>query len=83
MGGPLPRWFTGGELNTLPGLDTPTLLGVFDTAPYLHDGSAQSLDDVRGRLGSVAAAYDDGFTPNFSKSKDDLDVPAFLRRQMD
>jgi cell division protein FtsZ len=27
--------------------------------------------------------YDDGFTPNFGKSKDDLDVPAFLRRQMD
>jgi cell division protein FtsZ len=26
---------------------------------------------------------DDGFTPNFSKMKDDLDVPAFLRKQMD
>ena len=28
-------------------------------------------------------ATDDGFTPNFSKLKDDLDVPAFLRKQMD
>jgi cell division protein FtsZ len=28
-------------------------------------------------------ASDDGFTPNFSKLKDDLDVPAFLRKQMD
>ena len=28
-------------------------------------------------------ATDDGFTPNFSKMKDDLDVPAFLRKQMD
>ncbi len=28
-------------------------------------------------------ANDDGFTPNFSKMKDDLDVPAFLRKQMD
>lgn len=28
-------------------------------------------------------ASDDGFTPNFSKMKDDLDVPAFLRKQMD
>jgi cell division protein FtsZ len=28
-------------------------------------------------------ASDDGFTPNFGKLKDDLDVPAFLRKQMD
>jgi cell division protein FtsZ len=28
-------------------------------------------------------ASDDGFTPNFSKMKDDLDVPAFLRKQAD
>jgi cell division protein FtsZ len=28
-------------------------------------------------------ASDDGFTPNFAKMKDDLDVPAFLRKQMD
>jgi cell division protein FtsZ len=28
-------------------------------------------------------ASDDGFTPNFTKMKDDLDVPAFLRKQMD
>jgi len=26
---------------------------------------------------------DSGFTPNFGKMKDDLDVPAFLRKQMD
>ena len=26
---------------------------------------------------------DDGFTPNFAGMKDDLDVPAFLRKQMD
>jgi cell division protein FtsZ len=26
---------------------------------------------------------DEGFLPNFSKMKDDLDVPAFLRKQMD
>ncbi len=45
------------------------------------------------RLGSFARhdaanppeldSNDDGFTPNFSKMKDDLDVPAFLRKQMD
>ena len=28
---------------TLPGFDTPTLKGVWATAPYLHDGSAQTL----------------------------------------
>ncbi len=32
----------GGELT----LDTPTLLGAWETAPYLHDGSAPSLRDV-------------------------------------
>jgi DNA-binding beta-propeller fold protein YncE/cytochrome c peroxidase len=27
-------------------IDTPTLLGVWETAPYLHDGSAPTLRDV-------------------------------------
>jgi DNA-binding beta-propeller fold protein YncE len=31
---------------TLFGIDTPTLLGVWETAPYLHDGSAPTLRDV-------------------------------------
>lgn len=30
----------------LRGLDTPTLLGLWATAPYLHDGSAPTLADV-------------------------------------
>jgi MYXO-CTERM domain-containing protein len=30
----------------LLGLDTPTLLGVWSTPPYLHDGSAPTLRDV-------------------------------------
>ncbi len=30
----------------LLGIDTPTLRGVWETAPYLHDGSAASLLDV-------------------------------------
>lgn len=30
----------------LLGLDTPTLLGVWETPPYLHDGSAPTLRDV-------------------------------------
>lgn len=30
----------------LEGLDTPTLRGIWQTAPYLHDGSAPTLYDV-------------------------------------
>ena len=30
----------------LTGLDTPTLKGIWETAPYLHDGSAPTLLDV-------------------------------------
>ncbi len=32
--------------STLAGIDTPTLLGVWETAPYFHDGSAKTLADV-------------------------------------
>lgn len=31
---------------TLTGIDTPTLRGLWDTAPYLHNGSAATLDAV-------------------------------------
>jgi DNA-binding beta-propeller fold protein YncE len=43
----------------LTGLDTPSLKGVWETAPYLHDGSAETLLDVittanpDGRHGAV------------------------------
>lgn len=39
---------SGKRLNgvALPGVDTPTLKGVWQTAPYLHDGSAATLEDV-------------------------------------
>ncbi len=37
---------SGGRLGgPLDGLDTPELLGLFYTAPYLHDGSAETLRD--------------------------------------
>jgi cell division protein FtsZ len=41
---------------------------------FLRPNQAELLD---------LEATDDGFTPNFGKMKDDLDVPAFLRKQMD
>lgn len=38
---------SGRRLNQpLTGFDTPTLKGVWETAPYLHDGSAATLLDV-------------------------------------
>ena len=36
----------------LDGFDTPTLLGVWQTPPYLHDGSAKTLADVFTRTGA-------------------------------
>ena len=30
----------------LSGIDTPTLLGVWETKPYFHDGSAANIEDV-------------------------------------
>ncbi|MCP4805937.1 MAG: PKD domain-containing protein [Proteobacteria bacterium] len=45
----------------LVGIDTPSLLSVFYTAPYLHDGSAESLQerfdaDVGGQHGAPLSA---------------------------
>ncbi len=37
----------------LTGIDVPTLRGVFASAPYLHDGSAATLDDVFRFSGGV------------------------------
>ena len=38
---------SGGRLGgPLPGLDTPSLFGLWDSAPYLHDGGAATLLDV-------------------------------------
>jgi cytochrome c peroxidase len=47
----------GGPLN---GIDTPTLLGVFDTAPYFHDGSARTLEDVFRVTGGVLIPAENG-----------------------
>ncbi len=38
---------SGGRLGgPLTGIDTPTLRGIWETGPYLHDGSAATLGDV-------------------------------------
>ncbi|MGF1448466.1 MAG: Ig-like domain-containing protein [Opitutales bacterium] len=47
---------SGGRLGgVLPGIDTPTLLGLWDSAPYLHDGSAATIHDVFALTGSTRA----------------------------
>lgn len=44
----------------LSGIDTPTLLGTWDSAPYLHDGSAEILDDVFRVAGGRMYEAEDG-----------------------
>ena len=39
-----------GKMHTACDFDTPTLRGIFATAPYFHDGSAATLRDVVDRL---------------------------------
>jgi PKD repeat protein len=59
----------------LPGVDTPTLRGLFDTAPYLHDGSAATLHDV---LTTKNASDQHGKTSQLSATQLDALV-AYLR----
>lgn len=48
------RTTSGGRLGgPFAGVDTPTLAGLWDTAPYFHDGSAELLDDVFRVAGGV------------------------------
>lgn len=53
----------------LSGLDTPTLLGLWATAPYLHDGSAATLE--------AAVSAHDGVTLSAAEMSD---LIAFLRQ---
>ena len=39
-----------GKMHSACDFDTPTLRGIFATAPYFHDGSAATLRDVMDRL---------------------------------
>ena len=59
----------------LPGIDTPTLHGLWQSAPYLHDGSAATLHDV---LTVRNPADRHGTTSGLSASELD-DLEAYLR----
>lgn len=54
--------------------DTPTLRGVYATAPYLHDGSAPTLEDVIQRAGD-----EHGHTSDLS-DKEISDLVAYLKQ---
>ncbi len=60
----------------LTGLDTPSLLGVWQSAPYLHDGSAATLRDV---LTTQNPNDQHGFTSSLSPEQLDQLV-AFLQQ---
>ena len=42
--------------STLTGFDTPSLLGIWKTAPYLHDGSALNIADAVSAHNSVSVS---------------------------
>jgi cytochrome c peroxidase len=55
---------------------TPTLWGVTRTAPYFHDNSAKTLEDVMRHYQAFFA----GFTPAFELTQgDQSDIIAFMR----
>ncbi len=58
-----------GNMHTACDFDTPTLRGIFATAPYFHDGSAATLLDAVNRLPFVNGLSD----------SDKADLVAFLQ----
>lgn len=65
----------------LPGIDTPTLKGVWQSAPYLHDGSAATLLDVFqdstavAHFGSVLTAQEKADLVRYMLEIDEVDAP--------
>ena len=67
---------TGDPAETLgPAFDTPSLVGLYRSAPYLHDGRASTIEDVltKANLGDKH-----GRTSDLSKAQVD-DLAEFLR----
>jgi DNA-binding beta-propeller fold protein YncE len=72
----------------LDGLDTPTLRGIWQTAPYLHDGSAATLleaiaspDDRHGRTRELGAEQQDQLVAYLlqidkTSNEDESELPA-------
>ena len=65
----------------LPGLDTPTLLGLWANGPYLHDGSAATIEDaIAAHNGISLSAQDMTNLAAFLRQLDDAGgaVPATI-----
>jgi DNA-binding beta-propeller fold protein YncE len=59
------RSYSGQRLGEiLPGIKTPSLLGIFATAPYMHDGSAATLEDVFTTVGGNVYQAEDASNSN-------------------
>lgn len=74
---------TGQRLGaSLSGLDTPTLLGLWSTAPYLHDGSAATIEEaIAAHNGVTLSSTDMANLVAFLRQLDDAGtapVPAML-----
>ncbi|MES2731005.1 MAG: PA14 domain-containing protein, partial [Bacteroidota bacterium] len=79
---------SGKRINqTLTGLATPTLKGVWETAPYLHNGSAATLRDVlvtknaAGKHGNTASLSETQLTQliAYLNQLDDESVPCTVQ----
>lgn len=55
---------------SLSGIDTPTLLGLHDTAPYLHDGSATTLAEVFTTAGGTLLQGEDATASGQAQPQD-------------
>ena len=67
------------ESHPRPGcaFDTPALRGLTDSAPYLHDGSAATLEDVLPSM--LQAVVDQGGTPQTLSATDRTALVEYLR----
>lgn len=75
------RTTSGGRLGgPLLGIDTPTLRGVWNTAPYLHDGSAPELEDVFQVAGGVVIQAE---SAQLTGGASVVDNPVFIRNNID
>jgi hypothetical protein len=61
----------------LTGISTPTLLGIWDTEPYLHDGSAADLKDVFSVTGGTIHQAED------ARLSGGAEIPGFIEINWD
>ncbi|MHB8417524.1 MAG: c-type cytochrome [Myxococcales bacterium] len=72
-----PALDAAGKLHAACELDTPTLRGIFATPPYLHDGSAPTLDDAVAQQLEYLGAHGDPAAGGLGAA-DRADLVAFL-----